>query len=180
MQDRMARFAVAAALGKPSAQPRYADLRQAIAASPPIWEPSTQPTFETSPQVRSTTAPAGGRAQLSEDGQRSGVPAAQPGGDGAARQDADIAGGGAAGEVAQERLVGRPGVVVMRNGCGMSVAAHGVGLGGERAREPGDGLRWRERLSVRPRSARRPPNGAKRYVASTRSQRNGRWAIAAS
>jgi len=49
MQDRVAEFAVRAALGTPSGQPPYADLRQAIAASPPIWEPSTQPAFEPSP-----------------------------------------------------------------------------------------------------------------------------------
>jgi hypothetical protein len=49
MQDRVAAFAVKAALGEPSGQPTYADLKQAIAASPPIWEPSTQPSFETSP-----------------------------------------------------------------------------------------------------------------------------------
>jgi pimeloyl-ACP methyl ester carboxylesterase len=49
MQDRVAAFAVGAALGQPSGQPVYADLKEAIAASPPIWEPSTQPTFEASP-----------------------------------------------------------------------------------------------------------------------------------
>jgi hypothetical protein len=49
MQRRAARFAVNAALGQPAGQAPYADLRDAIAASPPIWEPSTQPTFETSP-----------------------------------------------------------------------------------------------------------------------------------
>jgi pimeloyl-ACP methyl ester carboxylesterase len=49
MQDRVAAFAVRAALGRPSGQPVYADLEEAIAASPPIWEPSTQPTFEASP-----------------------------------------------------------------------------------------------------------------------------------
>ncbi|HEY0345696.1 MAG TPA: hypothetical protein VGC59_13660 [Solirubrobacteraceae bacterium] len=49
MQRRVARFAVRAALGQPSRQPVYTDLRQAIAASPPIWEPSTQPPFEASP-----------------------------------------------------------------------------------------------------------------------------------
>jgi pimeloyl-ACP methyl ester carboxylesterase len=49
MQDRVAAFAVRAALGQPSGQPVYADLEEAIAASPPIWEPSTQPTFEASP-----------------------------------------------------------------------------------------------------------------------------------
>jgi hypothetical protein len=49
MQHRVAEFAVRAALGTPSARPPYAHLREAIAASPPIWEPSTQPTFEASP-----------------------------------------------------------------------------------------------------------------------------------
>jgi hypothetical protein len=48
MQDRVAEFAVRAARGQPSDQPTYTDLRDAIAASPPSWEPSTQPTFETS------------------------------------------------------------------------------------------------------------------------------------
>jgi hypothetical protein len=43
------RFAVRAALGQPSRQAAYADLREAIAASPPIWEPSTQPAFEAAP-----------------------------------------------------------------------------------------------------------------------------------
>jgi len=46
MQDRAAAFAVRAALGKPSGQAPYADLREAIEASPPVWEPSTQPAFE--------------------------------------------------------------------------------------------------------------------------------------
>jgi pimeloyl-ACP methyl ester carboxylesterase len=49
MQDRVAEFAVRTVLGQPPAQAPYADLRQAIAASPPIWEPSTQPAFEPSP-----------------------------------------------------------------------------------------------------------------------------------
>jgi hypothetical protein len=49
MQHRVAVFAVRAALGQPSGQPVYGDLEEAIAASPPIWEPSTQPTFEASP-----------------------------------------------------------------------------------------------------------------------------------
>jgi hypothetical protein len=49
MQDRAVAFAVRAALGEPAAQPPYADLRDAIAASPPIWEPSTQPAVEPSP-----------------------------------------------------------------------------------------------------------------------------------
>jgi hypothetical protein len=49
MRQRAAAFAVKAALAQPSGQPDYADLRAAIAASPPIWEASTQPTFPTSP-----------------------------------------------------------------------------------------------------------------------------------
>jgi hypothetical protein len=49
MQKRVTRFAVRAALGQPSRQAAYADLREAIAASPPIWEPSTQPAFEAAP-----------------------------------------------------------------------------------------------------------------------------------
>jgi hypothetical protein len=46
MQARAAEFAARAALGRPSDQVPYADLRQAIEASPPTWEPSTQPAFE--------------------------------------------------------------------------------------------------------------------------------------
>jgi hypothetical protein len=49
MQARVAEFAVKAALGQPSRHPGYADLKEAIAASPPSWEPSTQPAFETAP-----------------------------------------------------------------------------------------------------------------------------------
>jgi hypothetical protein len=49
MRHRVAEFAVDVALGTSSPRPDYADLREAIAASPPIWEPSTQPTFEASP-----------------------------------------------------------------------------------------------------------------------------------
>ena len=49
MQDRAAKFAARAAFGKPSGQVPYTDLRQAIEASPPSWEPSTQPAFEPSP-----------------------------------------------------------------------------------------------------------------------------------
>ncbi len=49
MQDRAAAFAVKAALGQPSGQPTYAGIEEAIAASPPTWEPSTQPQFEPSP-----------------------------------------------------------------------------------------------------------------------------------
>lgn len=49
MQDRVARFAVSAVLGRPSDQPPFHTLKEAIAASPPIWEYSTQPSFEPSP-----------------------------------------------------------------------------------------------------------------------------------
>ena len=49
MQDRVAQFAVNVVLGRPSSQPEFATLRDAIAASPSIWEVSTQPTFESSP-----------------------------------------------------------------------------------------------------------------------------------
>jgi pimeloyl-ACP methyl ester carboxylesterase len=49
MQDRVAQFAVNAVLGRPSDQPEYGTLRDAIAASPQIWEASTQPTFEAGP-----------------------------------------------------------------------------------------------------------------------------------
>jgi len=49
MQDRVAEFAVKAALGRPSGRPTYDDLKQAIAASPATWEPSTQPTSTTAP-----------------------------------------------------------------------------------------------------------------------------------
>jgi hypothetical protein len=49
MQDRVVAFAVKVALGEPSDQAPYAGLDDAIAASPPSWEPSTQPTFEPSP-----------------------------------------------------------------------------------------------------------------------------------
>lgn len=41
MQDRAVRFAVRAALGRPPGAPAYADLRQAIAASPPTAEPTS-------------------------------------------------------------------------------------------------------------------------------------------
>lgn len=44
MQDCAVAFAVRAALGRSPAGPRYSDLRQAVAASPPTWEPSTPPT----------------------------------------------------------------------------------------------------------------------------------------
>ena len=49
MQQRAAAFAVRAALGRPSGQPDLSDFQAAIAASPPIWEPSTQPTSPMSP-----------------------------------------------------------------------------------------------------------------------------------
>ncbi|UQU66922.1 alpha/beta hydrolase [Couchioplanes caeruleus] len=44
MRDRLVRFAVRAVTGTRVAGPRYATLRDAIAASPPTWEPSTTPT----------------------------------------------------------------------------------------------------------------------------------------
>jgi hypothetical protein len=43
MRERLVRFAVRAVTGAPVAGPRYATLRDAIAASPPTWEPSTTP-----------------------------------------------------------------------------------------------------------------------------------------
>ncbi len=49
MQERVAQFAVRAVLGQKTNQPRYQTLKEAVAASPQIWEPSTQPTFETKP-----------------------------------------------------------------------------------------------------------------------------------
>lgn len=49
MQDRVAQFAVRAVLGQRTNQPRYSTLKEAVAASPQIWEPSTQPTFESKP-----------------------------------------------------------------------------------------------------------------------------------
>jgi hypothetical protein len=49
MQDSVARFAVDVVLGQPAGQPPFQTLKEAIAASPPIWEYSTQPTFESSP-----------------------------------------------------------------------------------------------------------------------------------
>jgi pimeloyl-ACP methyl ester carboxylesterase len=49
MQDRVAKFAVRAVLGQRNNQPTYRTLREAVAASPQIWEPSTQPTFESTP-----------------------------------------------------------------------------------------------------------------------------------
>jgi pimeloyl-ACP methyl ester carboxylesterase len=45
LRDRLVRFSVRAVTGGPaSTGPRHATLRDAIAASPPIWEPSTVPT----------------------------------------------------------------------------------------------------------------------------------------
>jgi hypothetical protein len=44
MQERAVAFAVRAALGRPPTGPTYSDLKHAVAASPPTWEPSTQPT----------------------------------------------------------------------------------------------------------------------------------------
>jgi hypothetical protein len=49
MQDRVARFAVNAVVGRRSDQPGFRTLKEAIAASPPIWEYSTQPSSEPSP-----------------------------------------------------------------------------------------------------------------------------------
>ena len=49
MQDRVTQFAVNVVLGRPSSQPSFLTLRDAIAASPSIWEVSTQPAFESSP-----------------------------------------------------------------------------------------------------------------------------------
>jgi hypothetical protein len=43
-QDRVTRFAVDAALGRAHRTPRLATLQDAVAASPPFWEPSTTPT----------------------------------------------------------------------------------------------------------------------------------------
>jgi hypothetical protein len=48
-QDRVTRFAVDVVLGRRHRGPRYRSLEAAIAASPPIWEPSTRPTFPSSP-----------------------------------------------------------------------------------------------------------------------------------
>ncbi len=48
-QDRVTQFAVDAVLGRSQRQRRFRSLRKAIGASPPIWEPSTQPTFPSSP-----------------------------------------------------------------------------------------------------------------------------------
>lgn len=49
VQDRMTQFAVRAVLGQRTNQPTYSTLKEAVAASPQIWEPSTQPTFESKP-----------------------------------------------------------------------------------------------------------------------------------
>jgi hypothetical protein len=49
MQERVTQFAVNAVLGRRSDQPHFDTLRDAIAASPPIWESSTQPSFQSSP-----------------------------------------------------------------------------------------------------------------------------------
>ena len=43
MRRRLVAFAVRAVTGRPVAGPHYATLRDAIAASPPTWEPSTHP-----------------------------------------------------------------------------------------------------------------------------------------
>ena len=44
LRDRLVRFAVGVATGKPVPTVRYATMRDAIAASPALWEPSTRPT----------------------------------------------------------------------------------------------------------------------------------------
>jgi len=44
LRDRLVKFAVGVATGRPVETVRYATLRDAIAASPPQWEPSTRPT----------------------------------------------------------------------------------------------------------------------------------------
>jgi pimeloyl-ACP methyl ester carboxylesterase len=49
MQERVTQFAVNVVLGRPSSQPPFSTLKDAIAASPSIWEVSTQPAFESSP-----------------------------------------------------------------------------------------------------------------------------------
>jgi pimeloyl-ACP methyl ester carboxylesterase len=48
-QHRVVRFSIDAIFGRPSKQPRYTTLKEAVAGSPPIYEYSTQPTFPTSP-----------------------------------------------------------------------------------------------------------------------------------
>jgi len=101
-----------------------------------------------------------GRYGLPDDRQRRGVPAEQLGGGDATGQDAGVAGGSAAGELARKHLVGRPG-----GGVGheerMQDEGGGdrVGFFGERAAQSGDGLLWRKRLLRPARSARRPANG---------------------
>jgi hypothetical protein len=49
MQERVTRFAVNVVLGQPLGQPEFKTLKEAIAASPQIWEYSTRPQFESSP-----------------------------------------------------------------------------------------------------------------------------------
>jgi hypothetical protein len=44
LRDRLVRFAVAVVTGAPAPGSRFATLRDAVAASPAIWEPSTVPT----------------------------------------------------------------------------------------------------------------------------------------
>jgi hypothetical protein len=44
VRERLVRFAVATVTGAPASGSRFATLREAIAASPPTWEPSTVPT----------------------------------------------------------------------------------------------------------------------------------------
>jgi hypothetical protein len=48
MQDRVIRFAVNVVLGQSPGQPHFQTLKEAMAASPQIWEYSTQPQFESS------------------------------------------------------------------------------------------------------------------------------------
>lgn len=49
VQRRLVRFSINAIFDRPSRQPLYTTLKEAVAASPPIYEYSTQPTFPTSP-----------------------------------------------------------------------------------------------------------------------------------
>jgi hypothetical protein len=49
MQDGVIRFAVNVVLGQLPGKPHFQTLKEAMAASPQIWEYSTQPQFESSP-----------------------------------------------------------------------------------------------------------------------------------
>jgi pimeloyl-ACP methyl ester carboxylesterase len=53
LQERMVEFAVRSVTGRTPEQKPFRSLREALAASPPIWEVSTQPTFQ---QRSSSTA----------------------------------------------------------------------------------------------------------------------------